>query len=69
MQKSILDVIEFKGDNLKQKLNRLRVKMIGKTKDSVPDIGEVYESALVVKGLSAQRDEVCSFNRNYKVIA
>jgi hypothetical protein len=58
MQESISVVTDFKGANLKQKLNALRAEMIGGTKNSVPNIGEVYESALIFKSLSAQIDEV-----------
>ena len=51
-------VTEFKGTNLKQKLNEIKTNLIGKGNNDILDLNEVYEAALEVKKLSAQIDEV-----------
>jgi hypothetical protein len=47
---------EFKGGDLKQKLNELKGSIV--TNQSYPDLSNIYNSALVIKKLSAQVDEI-----------
>ena len=57
-QEALQIVSEFKGSNLKQKLNDIKRSLIGKGKTDITELNEVYEAALEVKRLSAQIDEV-----------
>ena len=51
-------VSKFKGENLKQNLNQLKSKIVGKGKNDILELNNVYEAALEVKKLSAQIDEI-----------
>jgi len=53
---ALKNVKEFKGSNLKQKLNELKSSIVNK--QSIPDLTDVYKSALEIKKLSAQIDEI-----------
>jgi len=49
-------VQEFKGSNLKQKLNELKSSIV--SNQSYPDVSDIYKAALEIKKLSAQIDEI-----------
>ncbi|MEN9335519.1 MAG: hypothetical protein RLZZ500_506 [Bacteroidota bacterium] len=51
-------VSDFKGSDLKEKLNKLRGGLLGKGKNNVKEPLHLYEAALVVKRISAQIDEM-----------
>lgn len=51
-------VNEFKGENLKGKFLEIKESLIGKGKDSLPDFSIIYNSALEVKKISSQIDEI-----------
>jgi len=53
---SIKIIKEFKGSNLKLKLNELKSVIV--KGPSYPDLSEIYNSALEIKKLSAQIDEI-----------
>ena len=57
-QDALQIVSSFKGKNLKQKLNELKKNLVGKGKNDIVVLDEVFEAALKVKTLSAQIDEV-----------
>lgn len=53
---ALKNIQEFKGNNLKQKLNQLKSSIVsGKP---IPDLTDIYKSALEIKKLSAQIDEI-----------
>lgn len=55
--KNAINIIqEFKGSNLKLKLNELKSSIV--KGQSYPDLSEIYNSALEIKKLSAQIDEI-----------
>lgn len=53
---SIKIIRDFKGSNLKLKLNELKSSIV--KEQSYPDLSEIYKSALEIKKLSAQIDEI-----------
>lgn len=53
---ALKNVQEFKGSNLKLKLNELKSSIVNK--QSIPDLTDIYKSALEIKKLSAQIDEI-----------
>lgn len=53
---SIKVIRDFKGNNLKLKLNELKSSIV--KEQSYPDLSEIYKSALDIKKLSAQIDEI-----------
>lgn len=53
---SIKVIRDFKGNNLKLKLNELKSAIV--KEQSYPDLTEIYKSALEIKKLSAQIDEI-----------
>ena len=53
---SIKAIRDFKGNNLKLKLNELKSAIV--KEQSYPDLTEIYKSALEIKKLSAQIDEI-----------
>lgn len=57
-QDALQIVSDFKGADLKQKLNKLRGGLLGKGKNDIKEPLYLYEAALVVKRMSAQIDEM-----------
>lgn len=51
-------VAKFKGKNLKESIDTLSYKLKGKSKNDINEPTNLYESALVVKRISAQIDEM-----------
>lgn len=51
-------IADFKGDNLKTKLNDLKVDLIGKKGTQIKIQTNLFEAALIVKKVSAQIDEI-----------
>ncbi len=49
-------ILEFKGSNLKLKLNKLKSSIV--KGQPYPDLSDIYNSALEIKKLSAQIDEI-----------
>ncbi len=58
ISEAIKIVCDFKGENLKQNLNILRVELIGKGKNQISQPLDLFEATLEVKKLSAQIDEM-----------
>lgn len=53
---ALKNVQEFKGSNLKQKLSELKSSVVNE--QSIPNLTDIYKSALEIKKLSAQIDEI-----------
>jgi len=57
-EEALKHIAEFKGNNLKGKLNDLKSGLLGKTKKDIRQITDLYEAALEVKKISSQIDEI-----------
>lgn len=57
-EEALKHIAEFKGNNLKGKLNDLKSEILGKTKKDIRQITDLYEAALEVKKISSQIDEI-----------
>lgn len=56
--KAIKLISDFRGSNLKAKLNELKVDLIGKKGNQIKTKANLFDAALIVKKASAQIDEI-----------
>jgi hypothetical protein len=51
-------ISDFRGKNLKIKLDEIKLDIIGKGKSSLPNLDDVFDAAVEIKRVSAQIDEI-----------
>jgi hypothetical protein len=57
-EQAFKQIEEFKGSNLNEIIGKLKGDLIGKTKSQILILEDLYKSALIVKKISSQIDEI-----------